>query len=204
MAFNQQQREEIVSQIVANGPFGEEDNDALLELTDNQLVALAKPSELDEMVTNSLTTNETDDDEDDDEEEGKGKNMPSKKGKDKEKPTANEQVTLEDWMNSAPPEIQRMVANSQQIEKRERDQLIGQITANDNCPFTAEELGERSTEDLQAFARIATTGRTAPQTPTVNFPNFEGAAGVSPTTNRQESKVQPMGLPGDMFAESNK
>lgn len=210
MAFSKEQRQEIVSQIVANGKFDEGDSETLLQLTDNQLVGLAKPDELDELVDNAtkvkVKTKKVDDDKEEEDEEEMETNRGGMKKKKKDY-TANEgeQVSLQDWMESAPPEIQRMVSNAQRIEKQEREQLVEQITANEGCPFTAEELNGRSTEDLQMFARMASAGshKRVANSP-VNFPNFAGAAGVSPTANRQADGPKPMGLPPSMLAEDDK
>ena len=71
MAFTKQQRTALISQITANSAFSE---DQLEDLTDNQLVALNSPAQLDNLVNNAcssgkLTNNEDDMEAEDDMEE---------------------------------------------------------------------------------------------------------------------------------------
>jgi hypothetical protein len=206
MAFTKEQRTALVGQIVANGQFKEEDKDKLSLLTDNQLVALNDATALD-IVVNKATSNEgkkdkdlsvysdaeiaaefksrskeSDDDDDDDDDDSDEK--ATNKGK-----TRNSQPkTLNEWMASAPPEIQRIVANAHQDELKKRASLIEHITTNGSGVLSAEDLKTRSTEDLMLFAQLA--GANKP----VDEPfNYLGAAGYVPTTNART--ITPLDLP---------
>lgn len=179
MALTQQERQQLVSELIANQSFGEDQKDNLLKLTDNQLVALSDADGLDELVTNAMVD---DDDEDDDDE-------PTPRHH-----TTNSQMSLEDWMETAPPEVQNIVLNAQKTEAQHRGRLIEQITANGSCPLTADQLGRRSTEDLEAFATMA--GVKGGQASRSGRFSFLGAQGAPVTTNSGGSKVEPLALPG--------
>lgn len=210
MAFSKEQRRAVVAKIVANS--SEFSEDTLAKLTDNQLVALAEPAKLDAMVANAKgkgntmpndtanvddeegVVNESEEDTDDDDaEEPKKppfvKNKGGNYGKDK---TAN---SFQDWMRSAPPHVQRMVANAQRHEKAQRQRLIESITANASCPLRPEDLARRSTEDLEAFAAMAQSSQAFvgnSQEEPEDFYDFSGAAGGF-TGN--SSRLEPLGLP---------
>ena len=217
MAFSKQQREGLISQIVTNSAFSK---DQLESLTDNQLVALNSPVQLDLLVNGSyvdkkMTKNEdmnkkmveNEDMESEDEmeedsmdsEESDMEGSSSESGMKKPAPPKNPveakvnktaEQTTNQWLRNAPPEIRRMVANARAIELQQREQLISTITANSSCPFSEDELQARTTEDLQAFAKMASIS--------VNRQDFggfdySGAAGAFSVNS--QSKVEPLGLP---------
>lgn len=209
MAFTSQERQSLVDEIVANSEFSEE---SLKTLTDNQLVALAEPTKLDELVNNagmppqlkkamdkkkSMNQEMKDDDEEDnmedDMEEDDEEEMPPKKpmtamgayGKKKG-------MSTNQWLASAPPEVRRLVANARQVETARRNHLVEIITANENCPLTADELLTRSIEDLETFAAMARS-TTGPSTLNHSY-DFTGAAG-GPVVNQRSIEAKPLSLP---------
>lgn len=214
MAFTKEQRRAAVAKIVANNAAFTEDG--LSKLTDNQLVALAEPAKLDSLVNNAKTypfAKKDDEEEDvvldpkkrspredeedpipeeDDEEESKAK-KPVVMSKGKKGTTAN---SAADWFKSAPPEVQRLVANARRAEAARRQELIGVITANGASPLSEDELKQRSTEDLEVFARFAANsapvGYDAFEEELNRF-DFSGASG-GPVTN--SGAVQPLAMPG--------
>jgi len=174
MAFSAEQRQALVDQITTNSDFSE---DVLENLTDNQLVALAEPDKLDDLVNNAMPPQlaKAQMEEDDEEEMAVAKKYPKK-------------MSANQWMAQAPPELRRLVANAQKVEAEQREQLISTIVANENCPLSAEELGSRSLEDLKAFAAMATVNSSSG-----NY-DFMGAGGA-PVVNRS-ADVKPLPLPG--------
>jgi hypothetical protein len=191
MAFTAEQRQHLIGEITANSDFNE---DILENLTDNQLVALAEPDRLDELVNNAAMppqlakaqkekaepVMEEDDEEDDEEEEVVvAKKYPKK-------------MSTNQWMAQAPPELRRLVANAQRIEAEQRSQLIETITANEACPFTADDLKGRSLEDLKAFAAMATVNSSGSlSSENYDFVGFGGA----PVVNRSVPDAKPLTLP---------
>jgi len=195
MAFSPKQRQALINEIVVNTEFSEE---ALDSLTDNQLVALAEPEKLNELVNNAMPpalakglaakkagkAAPVEDDEEDMEEDDM---------EDEEEPAPKKDMTAlrrpkmsaNQWMASAPPELQRLVANAQRVEADRRNQLIETITANTNCPFDEEALMARSLEDLEAFAAMAGGSSGAP-----NY-NYAGASGFVGNSN-----VEALPMPG--------
>jgi len=197
MAFSDEQRDMIIAEIVTNGLFSEDNQDQLQELTDNQLVALVNPQELDELINNAKKKPVMVED-DDDEDEDMENNMEDYKTKKKKKMVGNSQPSLDEWLSSAPREVQALVANAQRVEEQQRTEYIETITAN-NSDLSAEELENRSTEDLQLFAKITSNkAAVTTQSSGATFPrfNFSGAAGgATPTTNTRQG-VEPLALPG--------
>jgi ABC-type Zn2+ transport system substrate-binding protein/surface adhesin len=201
MALTKEQRRSLVANIVAQIPTFEEDS--LTSLTDNQLVALAKPNDLDSLVNNAakMAAKMEDEDEDDEDDEelvvAKGKKvyneaddeMVAAKGK-KGKMTSNRK-----WWNDAPPEVKRLVANAQRVEKRRREELVAAITANGNCPLTADDLNARSTEDLETFAAMAQGSVAANQADEPWAFDFSGL-GEPLAANASTVAVKALGLPG--------
>jgi hypothetical protein len=101
---------------------------------------------------------------------------PKTKTKEPEKPKANEQgpepKTTEEFIAAAPPEIQEVLRAGQAELGRKRKELVTSIKANEANPFTDEELGAMSIDQLQKVGRLATkrdyTGRGGGEPPKAN------------------------------------
>lgn len=107
--------------------------------------------------------------------EGEGKPVKNKK------PCANQ--TAAEWLEAAPAEVQVVVRNAMRLDSEEKAQLIQQITANKNNPFTSEQLGGMSTEQLRPIAKLATPIEQSKETRV----SFMGAN--APFTTNAEQKV---------------
>lgn len=183
MAFSKQRRRKLVASIIANELFDEDAKDSLNDLTDNQLVALLDPDQLDTLVakTAGITDNSDDaeDAADDDEDttevtDNMGKKltdcsdeelmmeMKKRKGK-KGKMTDNrsgspaeEAQAIEDYLAStnAPDVIKRLIANQVAIDSEDRTRYIETITGNESSDFSEDELAEMSTPQLARIARL--------------------------------------------------
>lgn len=204
MAFSKAERRSLVGQIVTNSEFSEE---ALDQLTDNQLVALAEPDQLDKLVNNAAmppqlkkameakkkkqaAMNEDMEEEDDMEEDDMEEDEPAppKKPMTAMKKGYGKKMSTNQWMAAAPPELRRLVANAQQIEAERRTKLVEVITANGNCPVSAEDLLVKSLDDLELMASLVSS-------PSQPF-SYLGAAGAPTLTGNSRTKVDPLPMPG--------
>lgn len=94
---------------------------------------------------------EEEDAEEEDAEEDKEKMAKNKAGKNKPaKP-----LTANEWMQTAPPEVQAMLKRSIKIDNQHRTKLTEVIVANANNPFSEEQLAAMTTEQLEPLARLA-------------------------------------------------
>lgn len=64
-------------------------------------------------------------------------------------------MSMNEWMETAPPELQQVVRNAQRIDNRDKAQMIKVITANANNPFTKEQLDAMTTDQLRPLAKLA-------------------------------------------------
>lgn len=175
--------------VVANAvteAFGDE----VSELTANEMPAFLKKK----VVAKSAAP---DDEEDDEEEEEPAMN--------KKKPVTNSRPkTAEEWLDTAPPEIQSAVRNAMAVESRQKRALVEQLTANvkdakRKAAFVTnlmkKDLGELS--DLLALR--------GDPTPAVNeyvSPVYFGAAGAAPpTVNVDYDRSDFLPLPTINYAE---
>lgn len=195
MALTKEQRDSLIQHITTNdnAAFEEGDEDKLEALTDNQLVALARPEELDELVSNKKKLPEAlkkkmkgkvDDDEEEEEPAGN-----------EEKPKGN----LQDWLKTLPAEARHLVQNSLRREAGQRQELITKITSNKASQFTAEELGGFDTEVLEkihkSMGQVETpAANSQPKDPWAGLAGFDySGAGIggggqqrTPTSNEDD------------------
>lgn len=227
ITLNEKDRRRIVTQLIANKAFAEDDREGLGGLTDNALVQVqegmqctavvnaireafhvppeAPLSELPTYIANATMGEEDEEDEedvipvDDSEEEDKKVENKDEKGK---KPTCNQQPkTDEEWLNSAPPSIRSAVQNAMSIEAEQKQQIINQLVANlgkDQQTVVANRLKDKPLAELKDLALLT------PKAPvTAATLNFAGQAGsfTSPTANGK--KIEPMPLPDNDLAVAN-
>lgn len=89
-------------------------------------------------------------------------------------------VTINEWMKSAPPEIQSVVANAVALERQQKTSLINVITAN-NKEISKEDLAPMNLAMLRKLAAgYSNNNRVADQ-----VSNYLGAA--APTGNARQS-----------------
>jgi hypothetical protein len=187
------QKKEIVDGLISNCDcgWGEDDRETLNGFSEEKLQAMdtyrktsVRNAELvanaEEMVKKGMADEEEVCNEDDEE-------CKAKEGE-KKMPMA---MNAEDWLKTAPAEIQEAVRESMEITNREREQLIANLTdgLKDKAPVVNALKGKPLTElrALQALARRQPTA------------NWSGAAGA--TTNTAP-KVAPLRSP-DSYAEVN-
>lgn len=91
------------------------------------------------------------------------------------------QLTANEWLKTAPPEVRSVVQNAMANEARQKKQLIDVIVANERNNFTPEFLVTKDVQELQAIAALA--GPVGNQQNDGRFlPDFSGAA--SPIVNQ--------------------
>jgi hypothetical protein len=84
------------------------------------------------------------------------------------------------YLDYMPPRIRSVVLNAMKFEHAQKQQLVGQITANSRNRFSDGYLMRMEVDELQALAELATPPSRRPQ------PNYVGAAG-GPTFNESYS-----------------
>jgi hypothetical protein len=75
------------------------------------------------------------------------------------------------YLAQLPPRVRSVVLNAMKFEHAQKQQLVGQITANSRNRFSDSYLMRMGVEELQALAELATPPQRRPQ------PNYVGAAG---------------------------
>lgn len=116
------------------------------------------------------------------------------------------QMTTNEWLAAAPPEVQSVVRNALAVEQRERQHLVSRLTANVADEAERKRIGDSLiNEDLAKLRMLASLIPTANQgrgQPTVNGfrddgnpmftfesgPNYRGAA-AGPTNNQHQPIV---------------
>lgn len=96
-------------------------------------------------------------------------------------------MTIDEYTNNAPPEIQEMLREGLALRIAAKQKLVATITANKANRFTKEALEAKSKEELEALAALA-----APQTPVRTAPtgnNYVGA-GTAPPSQFLPPQVQ--------------
>lgn len=64
-------------------------------------------------------------------------------------------MTVNQWLATAPPEVQVVVRNAMQRDAEDKDNFIQEIVANVNNPYTDEMLQSMTTEQLRPLAQLA-------------------------------------------------
>lgn len=190
--MDKKQRGELVASLVENCCYEEEDSEVLNGLSDKGLESLkqqADKSGIQETVIKSMSkefadeagnkhvfnqkTNEWETTIAEKKEDGAGE-------KKEELVTNKKPQTKEEWLEKAPPEIQSAVKNAMAIEAREREALVGQLTADVSDEQKSElvkTLNSEGIEKLRILKALAPK-----QKDTASIANYEGAA--TPLTNQ--------------------
>lgn len=165
MKLKADEKTRIIDALIANegiegdGPWVEEDREALEAMPESKLVALNAQREA---LVNAMV-------EEDEEEDEMPPASPMKKKSVLKKMTKNggdcgcpdlatnqtKQLTEKEWLDAAPPKIRSVVANAIRFEQSKKQELIDQIIANERNPFSDEYLQARSLDELQGLAALA-------------------------------------------------
>jgi len=106
--------------------------------------------------------------------------------------TENKKVlTADEYIAQAPAEIQEVLINSKNVYDAEKNSVIASITANENNQFSAEQLADKSLDELRQIAALAKSA--VPAMSANNRFNFAGQAPVA--NNTTPVKEEPMALP---------
>lgn len=157
---------------VASGPWTEDDREALMAVKDEKLQAFdaqrkaATANAMPPFAKKKKKMGE------DCEEEG-----------DKKMTDNSKQLTMEEFMAVAPPELKGLLTNAGRIVSKQKEELVAKITANSRNRFTAEYLMGKDTDELEALAALA-----ADPTPAAPVSRFLGQAPIGPNTNSEDIK----------------
>lgn len=105
--------------------------------------------------------------------------------KEEPKPELKKPVTVNEYVSSAPPEIQAMLNHGLGAYNAEKQRLIGIITSNTANVFSKEQLAVKEVPELHALAMLAQSALPASAPPATGGyqPSYYGAAGGAPTQN---------------------
>lgn len=151
-------KKELVDKIIANrvGQFGEDDRPALMAMEEK---VLAKMLPIENAADAAAKKKK-------EEEEAAAAAEAEKKKKEKEANNSavitgnadkGNQVkqTADEFINNAPPEVAEILRNGQDALKSEKTKLIAVITANEQNPYSKEQLNVMSLPDLRNIAILA-------------------------------------------------
>lgn len=198
-AMNDEERKAAIDSVMECCP-DVWDQETLNELKDDQLERVQKRSEhmsQQEAVLNAATKDYTDSSGAVHKWDAEAKQwktevkeiVANQKKEDDAPPTADE------WLDTAPAEIQSAVRNAMDIEAREKRTIVERLTANikdeQEQAKQADRLMARSLQDLRADVELL------PPTPTQTTANYAGAVGTAPVRGLDESRFASFGLPSE-------
>ncbi len=157
-------KEQMIAKLIANGQWSDGDKETLSALSEEALQQLVKAAEA--------------------KPEPKAEEKPKANEKKEEpKPVEPKPVTLNDYIASAPAEVQEVLNQSLRIHKQTRDGMIAKIKANARNKFSDEQLEAMGLDALEAIAALAVEE----EEPVANF------AGLAPvvTANTEEALQLP-------------
>lgn len=227
LTLNKAERSELMSALVTNcAGWDEEDVKLLTNMSDDKLFAHAEncaelltanaDPEDDSGLPDSLEPDsagaqeseaDTAIDEEEDELGDQGEVVSSaKQDNDKDQPTntlkpkskkVSMEVTENQYLENLPPRIQSVVINALNFEHTQKEQLVGQITANSRCRFTREHLMTKDLDELQAMAELA-----SPQKASV-APIYTGAVGGAVLNEVDIDREDILTIPTLEFTQGN-
>lgn len=100
-------------------------------------------------------------------------------------PVVNKPMTLQEYINNAPPEIRCFLEEGIAMAAAEKEKLIGVITSNAANIFTKEALAVKQPGELRAIAALAQVAAPA------RTPIYNGAGGVPPVNNTMSGNTAP-------------
>lgn len=202
--LNEQKRKELVDNLISGCEcWADDDREVLNAMTDEKLKALngvVDKVTYAEAIANAAKQGYEDNtikvefDEEKKQFVGNRKEEKPTENKEEEKPNENKgeeskPMTYDEWMASAPPQVQEVVKNAQRKEQAEKDGYVEQIVANERNVLTKEQLQAMGTDQLKAIAAIAATEDKQ------TTPNYSGAATPPLTGNSDEDKMEPLVVP---------
>lgn len=128
--------------------------------------------------------------------------MPEDKDDDPATNGKGKKVTVNEYLEGAPAEVQSIVRNALAAEKRERKTLIEAITANEDSGFETEELEKMELSVLQRLAKLA-TNRGGEEQSQERVPLYGGQGEVAHVTNRstEGAETRVLGMPTMNFGK---
>lgn len=135
----QMDREKVITALIANGTYKEEDREELKKLDEKHLSKLAKLTETPPPAETAAEVKEP---------EKEAPAVEAKKEDDKPQ-------TEEEYINAAPPGVREVLEEGLNMRKQKKDSIITALTANTNCKFTKEQLEKKPITELEALAELA-------------------------------------------------
>lgn len=200
---NDMAKKELIDSLIANCDcWSEEDRETLNKMDDKKIQSLddkAKKAKETEEVANAAKQGfedqqgnahvfneetkkwelkekkKTEGDGDTNNKEGNGVNNQQAKSK---------QLSAEEWFEQAPPEVQSAVRNAMDVENRERQKLVNQLTSHieneEQKTNLTNRLKDKPLDELRDLVALAPTGKSDnPFSGDYHQPNYTGAAGGS-------------------------
>jgi len=206
-------KKKLIEALIANHGWEESDRKYLLGLPEERLLVLHNQAEA--LATKNTQTakdhaNVSDPDEDSDAEDNQDddrgehdnggtsaetikKGAAGKATVGATKETMNQRkpkkVTLNEWMETAPPEVQEAVREAQVVVQNERTKLIESITANEANEYDENELKAMPMPQLRKLAKIAGIGSVENAFEQAQRrPNYSGQGDAAPIKNEDGSE----------------
>lgn len=111
----------------------------------------------------------------------------------------NSDMTIQEWLATAPPEAKAIWNSAVEVEKGERNRLADLLTSNSSSPEAAKEVyltmdisKLRALESAMPKKAVANTKDSTDETPSFYFP---GAVGGATTTNAEDAEPDVLPLP---------
>ena len=114
------------------------------------------------------------------------------KEKTEETAVENKSMTTEEYVASAPPQIQELLSDSLQTHEQKKQGLIDVILANEKNTFTKEQLFDMKVNALSSIAALAQK-ETGTKTQTQGV-DFSGMAPVGNASGHEEEPLEEISL----------
>lgn len=180
------EKEKIVNGLIDNEKtkWEEGDKEFLLTLEDDQLVKF-EPVEVEP----------EDSPNDPQPSEGTARHGDPSPEQNKEKEKDDKEVTVNEYVQNAPPEIQDMLKEGLATRSEQKKNLVANILKNEKNRFTEDQLNAKPLGEIQAIAELCGNEEetTDPGHPQFQF-NYAGVAG-SAVNNSEPEEIKPLGLP---------
>jgi len=180
--------EKIVDGLIANETteFSSDDRESLLSLNEDLLQKLQPV--VNEEAEETEETEEVEVDETETEEVAEVEA--------EEVAIANEDLSVEDYVANAPPEIRDMLEAGLASHQRDRQSLIDVVIANEKNVFEQKQLNEKSISELKGLAALAAQDEVVETTP-----SYAGAAAPSPIQNSGNDEDNVLLIPTINWSE---
>lgn len=147
---NPMERENQINALIANGGFGEDDREFLTSLDDGQFEKIVKLNEKGEKKPEKPAPKKNE------EPPVEAKVETPAPKVEKEDITKNQKpVTVEDFINGAPAEMQDVLRNSMKLHSDKKAGLVKTLMANKRCTFNEEQLNAKGVAELEGMVALA-------------------------------------------------